>query len=233
MIRTRFKKTVLAATFLLVTNSLKVQAQSISSNELREILALYVDGQYDIVKVKLNNIGFKVIESTPDYTLNGTTHAGVFTMIREKESEDDIFKGTSIKDKDRFFFSTSNEKVFWKENTDLRQIEVRFDFTGRGAEDLYKQVSYSKHESIDSTYTNCSSGRKCEQYILHWTTKGHNPLHDIGTQQIENFDVLNQEVQASPHEFLSATYTRKFFYGKIPAAKSKSTHTGTVKRKLH
>lgn len=47
---------------------------------ISEIVELYRDGQYDVVKAKLANQGFEVTKSEPDYTLNGRRHEGGFTM---------------------------------------------------------------------------------------------------------------------------------------------------------
>jgi hypothetical protein len=79
---------------------------------ISEIIALYRDGQYAVVKAKLANQGFTQTSAEPDYTLHGQTHRGVFTMTYETDSPSADYRRMGIKEKSTWEFSTEiDERV--------------------------------------------------------------------------------------------------------------------------
>jgi hypothetical protein len=220
-------KRILLALLLLLSWVAPGYSQPISQYELVEIVELYADGQYGVVKAKLANRGFTVSQEEPDYTLHGVSHSGKFTFMYERESSAGAYRETGFKDVDRWFFETTSGPCFYKEDATLREISISFDLIGRGGADIYNQFCTSWHDAIDSTYTLCSPERKCRRFNRHWITKGVNPGSNMGEQKNENYTTLilesDQEPikwyghQPSPYGYLHGFFTQRAFYTKLPS----------------
>ena len=79
--------TAIAAQFILTATVNKpLSTPTINLSNQREIIELYRDGQYDVVKAKLTNQGFKLTAKEPDYTIHGSAHEGTFKMEYEEDS---------------------------------------------------------------------------------------------------------------------------------------------------
>ncbi|MBT9392077.1 hypothetical protein KLP40_02775 [Hymenobacter sp. NST-14] len=142
---------------LLTSHSLN--AQQLEGRELDEIIQLYFDNQVDIVKAKLENAGFKIMKSTPDYTLNGIKHSGDFSMVREQTSKDPVVRGMGLMDESRFFFETvdyGSSKVY----------SVSFDVMMDYSANTYDYLAYwwSKNTIVKDT---CPESPKCLHLISH------------------------------------------------------------------
>ena len=104
-----FGFSLLAAFILAYATPVKTQYPIVSFTNVHEIIELYRDGQYDIVKAKLANQGFKVTKSEPDYTLHGTSHEGTFTMEMNEDSPSAQYRAYGWKQTSSWDFKT--EKV--------------------------------------------------------------------------------------------------------------------------
>lgn len=218
-------RNLILALMLLLSNAAQnqVYAQTFSDSELREVADLYMDGQYVIVKAKLSNAGFNLTETTPDYTLNGVNHNGVFTMKREKESSSKGNREIDFKDLDRFFFSTTTGPNFLGDNnTILREAEVQFNYADRSATYTYNIFCAYYSDAVDSTYSLCNPDLKCRRFIQHGITKGRNPVETSGEQRIETFKVIllttgdKSVTNNGTAPYLLGSFTQKSFYSKLP-----------------
>ena len=97
---------LLAAITISAVTPAKAQTPIVRYDVINEIIELYRDGQYDIVKAKLTNQGFKVTKSETDYTLHGITHAGVFTVQFEEESYSALLRQSGDKQISEWDFNT-------------------------------------------------------------------------------------------------------------------------------
>lgn len=162
------RKTVFS--FLLLT-ALAVSATSVgkppgrpatSFYEIREIIDLYRDGQYNIVKAKLANQGFKIISTEPDYTLHGTAHEGTFKMEYETDSPSDQLREYGIKLTSFYYFSTEK---FGKAITSNITIELP-SYESRYIYNAFNNGYNSERLEQDN---NCSSDNSC---IHFWGQMG-------------------------------------------------------------
>jgi hypothetical protein len=111
---------LLAALFISATPPSKpANAPVVTFGNLHEIMELYRDGQYDVVKAKLANEGFKVISAEPDYTLHGTTHEGVFKMEHQIDSPSQSYRNIGATQTSYWYFSRKKEGGF-----DVSDIDV-------------------------------------------------------------------------------------------------------------
>lgn len=103
---------LLAAFVIIYATPAKAQYPVVGFLNQHEIIALYRDGQYDIVKAKLVNQGFRVTKSEPDYTLNGLTHSGTFTMRFEEDSPSATMRQYGMKQISEWDFKTEKQNGF-------------------------------------------------------------------------------------------------------------------------
>jgi len=142
-----------------------LQAQELSSNNILEIVDLYADSQFDIVKAKLNNYGYSLMKSTPDYTLHGVGHFGDFTMIREKSSTSPTLKRIGWPDTDIWYFSivdhTQDEVTAYRGMG--RQVSIKFESTILNAPIIYDQLSIFLANAGFGT-RDCRGHSKCADF---------------------------------------------------------------------
>ena len=207
---------------LCLLNNLNVNAQTLPYTELNEIIELYSDGQYDVVKAKLGNIGFVVTKSTPDYTLNGVVHSGDFVMMREKSSSVEAYRQHGFTDTDRFFFSTVSKPSEWPGYAYDRDSDINFDFAEVGATGVYNNYRYFWKNAADTTYSQCSQDRKYVRFARREQKKIHNPIQDKGPQaalvstnlylEMSDKPVEVAGFAPTPREFINGLFTRKVMY---------------------
>jgi clan AA aspartic protease (TIGR02281 family) len=115
----RLKYLVSLLLILLLSNKGYCQ---ISSSELFEIIDLYVSEHYDVVKSKLNNLGFEMKESTPDYSNIKIDYSGDFMMMQPYECTD--YSSPNKK-------TITNSYIKFKTKGDPSQKYIQIDFEVR------------------------------------------------------------------------------------------------------
>lgn len=122
--------------------------------EIREIIDLYRDGQYDIVKAKLVNQGFKVTSTEPDYTLHGIAHEGNFRMEYETNSPSYQLREYGIKSTSFYYFST-------EKTGNVTTSDITIELPSYESKYIYNAFnSHYNSESLEQD-TNCTSGSSC------------------------------------------------------------------------
>lgn len=185
------------------------QSPTLPYNELNEIIDLYCDGQYEIVKAKLGNIGFVVTKSIPDYTLNGITHSGDFVMMREKESAVEAYREHGFKDIDLFLFLTISQANKWPGYTYDRDVDISFDYNERGATGVYDSYKLFWKNAAYTAYHQCSQDKQCIRFLRREEKLIRNPVKDIGAQKAVIFNTLYLEASNKPIEVTGFTSTER------------------------
>ncbi len=213
----------LLSSVLLLWLPYAASAQSLDGNALSEIFSLYREKQYNIVQVKLEHLGFRVTESTPTYTLNGLTHAGVFTMIREKASNVKELRDNGVKDADRFFFSTEIQHV-------LQEVYISFDYVDNL--EVPYVYRYLLNEWADDVqpfeYEACSNGTHCRSFHRQWQTRNqrsaimqHSIYFDV---QFNDKPLVFANNPPAENNVLHGTYIYRLYYPPQKAAARTKVH---------
>lgn len=122
---------------------------------VNEIVELYRDGQYDVVKAKLVNEGFKITSSEPDYTLHGTTNEGAFKMEYEEDSPSAAYRNLGFKQISYWEFKT--EKV---DGFVIKEIETKL--YGRESKSVYEgYLSVYGSSGLEKSNTGCNYSDTC------------------------------------------------------------------------
>ena len=209
----------------------KSHAQKLDYTELDEIFMLYADGQYDVVKVKLANAGFKVIKSTPNYSLNGTNHQGDFSVLRSTESMTPLYRQDGQTDDCSISFTT--------DENEMRQLaKIKFSLTAYGAIETYrgwKSQWMREFGSVDETSNpNCSHVTECfnafgDRRILIDNTSQRTKLIQCGFHtELINHPYVAGNI-STPSESISGEFTYVTFprLKQTPKVSSKTDHPHT------
>lgn len=172
---------------------------------IREIIELYKDKQYDIVKQKLVNQGFILDKAEPDYTLKGKRHEGVFSMKHEQESPSAFRRQMASKEESTWDFSTEIEGSYSKS-------EINFLLPGHSAKQGYAEfIDLWERIGIQEDHNGCSAKQECSRF---WGEVGGAPngfrdyvrlfygLNDYSTTEMDG------QVTPSFAFYGSLTYTR-------------------------
>jgi hypothetical protein len=122
---------------------------------INEIVELYRDGQYNVIKAKLTNEGFKITSSEPDYTLHGTTNEGTFKMEYEEDSPSAAYRNFGFK-----------QISYWEFKTEIRDgynvKDVDTNLYGREAKGVYESyLSVYGNSGLEKDNTGCNYGETC------------------------------------------------------------------------
>ena len=156
--------------------------QVISRNEVSEIIDLYVDEQYEIVKAKLNNFGFVITQTTPAYILKGVKHRGEFVMKRTQRQ--------NLDSADSFEFQTVSSPSAYTGYSAEREISVRIHFIGLSVSNLFGDIKNSWGNKGTIHTTPCQSNQQCYNLDTETEVKAHNPFRDIGLEKAKDLTLF-------------------------------------------
>jgi hypothetical protein len=132
--------------------------QALSFSDIIDIVDLYQEDQYEIIKAKLGNAGYIIDKSTPDYTLRGEEHYGQFSMVYETDHPSKSLRGIGATQSNDWTFSTNK-------NDNRKTINISYDISTREASYLYKQfISIYEKSDLTEYRPLCNTNEQCRTF---------------------------------------------------------------------
>ena len=113
------KKQVLI--FIFLASSFIGRTQTLGYDGFFHLLDLYFDEQYEVVAIKLKNMGFEVVKSTPDYEIDGVRYKGDFRMEKSRPHPFKFNRDMGITVDSHWEFKT-------KDHPSYIEVEIDFEF---------------------------------------------------------------------------------------------------------
>ncbi len=100
---------------------MSAQCQTLGYDGFFHLLDLYFDEQYEIVAPKLDNLGFKVVKTTPGYELNDVIYKGQFKMEKSRPHPFNKISGLDMTLDSYWEFKTIDHPSYI-------EVEIEFEF---------------------------------------------------------------------------------------------------------